>query len=320
MNITHRKALFFFITALITGIASILLRNEPYIDLLADVSEFLYVIFIFSSISRILSTTPSFLRALPLLLFVLILSPRRFKDIFPWLTHIYVSYPFLLTYACFSFMVAAPIVEICVANNESKQHASQDFVKTHCKFCNSSMLYQDVFCPKCSKLSADMIDFLQTHPNSHHLDFTLDIRHDYLYCPFCDMGYGSTRYASTHNALSTPIYRCGCGAYLINHHYTEWSVVPASKRFKYCFCGGYFVFVIGILVFFLILSLPDMEYMLCAFLLLLYATILRILWLRRITAFDIRDSYKRLEVNPHYPQILKHMAYEHLDDSYRHAP
>lgn len=320
MNITHRKILFYTLSGLVTTLTSIIIRNESHIDLFADIAEFLYIIFIFSSISGILSNTTSLLRALPPILMVLATSPHCMRDIFHHFTNSNITHSFFLSHACFSFMIVAPIVEIIINYNNAKVRFSQNHVHIRCKHCNCSMLYKDIFCPKCNKLSADVISFLQKHPTLHHLDFTLDNRHDYLHCPFCSASYGSTRYASTHNALTTPIYRCECGAYLINHHYTEWSVVPLSRKVRYCIQGGHFALVGFILIFFIVLSLPDEEYTFCAVIALLYAIVLRVLWLRWITIVDIQDSYKRLNANPHYPQILEHMAYEHLANMYRHSP
>ena len=320
MSITQRKILFFSLSALFSGIISIILRTSPYIDLFADIVEFLYIIFIFSSISCILSNSTTIFRALLPIIMVLATSPHCIRYVYHYCTTKNITPSSFLTYACFSFMVMAPIVEILTNRNKAKLITIQTYVHTKCKNCNHSMLYEDVFCPKCNTLSADVISFLQKHPTLHHLDFTLDNRHDYLHCPFCGVSYGSTRYTSTHNALASPIYRCECGAYLINHNYTEWSVVPLSRKIRYCVQGGYFALVSSILIFFVILSLPDAEYTFCAITALLYAIVLRVLWLGWITVLDIQDSYKRLYKNPYYPQILEHMAYEHLASLYRNSP
>ena len=167
-----------------------------------------------------------------------------------------------------------------VTRNEIKQTSAQSYPQEKCSYCSYLMPSTEVFCPKCNKLSADVIKFLQDHPALHHLDFTLNNRHDYLYCPFCNKYYGDMTLSTTPGVLTSPIFRCTCGAYLINHHSTEWSVVPTSRKIRYCIQGSSFMIVISILVFSFVLSLPDIEYSLCAFFLLLYAVILRILWLR----------------------------------------
>ena len=320
MNITQRKMLFFGLTGLISGIASIILRNEPYIDLIADTAEYLYIFFILRSVLRIFGSAPTIFHSIPPIFLVLALSPRRLKDLIPWLTGSYVSYSFFLIYACFSFMIVAPVAETIITRNKAKQKSDQNRAQEHCKHCNTLMFSTDIFCPKCSKLSTDVIDFLQKHPSLHHLNFSLDNRHGYLYCPFCDMYYSDATLSTAPGTLNTPIFRCSCGAFLMNHHSIEWAVVPTSRKIRYCIQGGPFAFVIFILFFSFILSLPDAEYAICAFFLLLYAAILRILWLRWITVFEIQDSYERLKANPHYPKILAHMAYEYLVDSYRHLP
>lgn len=320
MNITHRKMLFYILSGLISGIVSILLRNEPYIDLITDTVEYLYILFLFGSILYIFASSPTILRSIPPIILVLALSPRRLKDLIPWLSGNCVSHSFFLVYACFSFIIVAPFVEFIVTRNKINQKCNQTSSQEQCKYCSAPMSCTDIFCPKCNKLSANVIDFLQKHSSLHHLDFTLDNRHDYLYCPFCKMYYGDMTLFTVPGALNTPIYRCSCGAYLMNQHSIEWSVVPISRKIRYCFQGGYFTFVVFILVFTFVLSLPDVEYTLCSSFLLLYTAILRIIWLRWITVFDIRDSYKRLKENPHYPKILAHMGYEYLDISYKHSP
>ena len=320
MQSTIRKMLFFSLSALASGIISILLRNETCTDLIADTAKYLYMLYILSSTLRLFGSAPSVLRSLPSIIMVLALSPRRLEDLIPWLTGSTVSCSFFLVYACFSFMIVAPMVEIIVMHNNAKQTSVQSRTLEQCKYCGSPMPSTEIFCPKCNKLSADVIKFLQNHPTLHHLDFTLDNRHGYLYCPFCGMQYGDMTLSTIPGALTSPLFRCTCGAYLMNHHSTEWSVVPTSRKIRYCIQGGSFAIVIAILVFSFVLSLPDVEYASCAALLLVYAAILRILWLRWITAFDIQESYKRLKTNPHYPEILEHMAYEYLDDSYRRSP
>ena len=60
MQSTIRKMLFFSLSALASGIISILLRNETYTDLIADTAKYLYMLYILSSTLRLFGSAPPF--------------------------------------------------------------------------------------------------------------------------------------------------------------------------------------------------------------------------------------------------------------------
>ena len=317
MKTVHKKMLFTAIVGFSAGIAALLFHSRTDIEALSLLANLFYIFFCLLAACRILSVSTRISQAILPLVLLFGTSPRRLQNIAPYLPSECLTDNFFVIYACFAFAIIAPITEYIVAVNDAKLRNSTQSELTSCHACGYRILPHEVFCPNCHKISPKLIIALRNQPNLRYLDYVLANDRSRLRCPFCQRSYGSFLATPISNELSSPIQRCRCGNYIMNNHYIEWSVVPSGRKIKYFLFGDSFKLIFGLLLLYSATTLFSGEHIACSLLLLFCALVLRCIWLKVITVFDIHASQERLRVNPEYPKILAHMGYKHLDAQYK---
>lgn len=193
-------------------------------------------------------------------------------------------------------------------------HSEADMECHHCKTYFSAA---KAFCPNCQTISPKVLETYNKYPQKHCLDFTEDvIDMEYVRCPHCKARKrGSSSWSP--RQINSPFFRCGeCNDFYTIRGCYEWSVISKFRKIQFCLIGDmwpiYFIF--GLYICYSI-GKQSLSFAVVVFITLIS---IRILWIKLIVSFDIRESEARLNANPGYPQLLANMGYEILDDKYKY--
>lgn len=215
-------------------------------------------------------------------------------------------FPFSITINVIFFEYLLLTSPVATSNNES-------FEQTQCKYCGKTCPPHYVFCPHCFKLSPAIDTTLNTYKNKKPLDFTSVWFNQSFCCPHCGSHHKSSRMGLSVN-FDSPIQCCkNCRFHFVDNTQYEWSVISlAAKLFglAFRFISSFFFSFCFITTFIFPQGQNNLSLSLIT-----SAIITPILtWI--LHRNEIKESKLRLDSNPEYPQLLKKMGYELLDDKY----
>ena len=319
MRKIHRIMLFTIIVSILAELAIIVMRSHINYYFAAAAIDLLCLLCGLKLVFFVLRTSTSFLWLVLQLVLLFVLSPCLLRFLSGTFNSLYITYEHYVFYAPVSFILLAFVLGSIIASQEKKNEQSAtespDTIgyDDQCQYCGQGMFSTEAFCPHCYRISHRVYKTIEKYPQKHHLDFTLDFKDRFTYCPHCGSSTRSNHSSPTH--LTTPIQSCRkCNDFYVDYSCYEWSVISPIRKIGFYFRGGNFgpgFLILLVWCFYCITFGQDIPFL---FVIILSTIILRIIWMKVISFEDMQESQTRLKNNPEYPQILADMGYIDLMD------
>lgn len=190
---------------------------------------------------------------------------------------------------------------------QKQLQASSSYAPPKCSNCHHPLSASHTFCPKCHKISSDIIELLKhnpTHPPRKFSAFYDESRNSQLLrCPHCKQQHRKQHVLS--RLLDNPLVRCKhCRLPFIDPYVYDWSTVSTMRKIHYCFFANQ-KWVSPIIIW-LLLNSFDVNVGLWAI------PISAAVWIGHLCVMHydtILDSLARRKANPEYDYILERMGY-----------